>query len=129
MATFPLRTSRLSRTFLAPLAPRVPTATIRGDRVEVRMGLLGRADVPLERVAAAGTMRWPWWGGVGVRIARGMVAFVASSGPIAVLDLTEPLAVRAPLRWRARRIGVGAEDLDGFLAALAAARGAHAPPD
>ena len=41
------------------------------------MGLLGGADLPLERIAAIGTMSWPWWGGLGVRIARGLVAFVA----------------------------------------------------
>jgi len=89
----------------------------------VRMGLLGRADVPLERIARVGTMEWPWWGGVGVRIARGLVAFVGGSGPAAVIDLTEPTKVRAPLNWSARRIAIGAEDVGGLVAAIAEARG------
>ena len=46
----------------------------------MRMGLLGRADVPIERIASVGTMLWPWWGGLGVRIARGLVAFVGGVG-------------------------------------------------
>jgi hypothetical protein len=31
--------------------------------------------------------------------------------------------VRAPLRWRARRIVIALEDVDGFVERLAAARG------
>jgi hypothetical protein len=114
--------------FLVPLAPGQPAAEVDDERVTVRMGLLGRADVPIRLIAGVGTMSWPWWGGVGVRIARGLVAFVGASGPAAVLELSEPVAVRAPLRWRARRIAIGAEDVDGLVAAIARARGADGAP-
>jgi hypothetical protein len=109
--------------FLVPLAPGRPAAAIEDGRLLVRMGLLGSADIPLERIARVGTMHWPWWGGVGVRIARGLVAFVGASGPAAVLELTEPVAVRAPLTWSASRVAIGVEDLEGFVAAIAEARG------
>ena len=108
--------------FLVPLAPGLPTAAIEDGWLRLRMGWLGRADIPLERIASIGTMHWPWWGGVGARIARGLVAFVGASGPAAVLELTEPTEVRAPLKWTASRVAVGAEDLEGFVAALAEAR-------
>jgi hypothetical protein len=78
-------------------------------------------------IASIGTMTWPWWGGVGARIARGMVAFLGASGAVVVLDLTEQVPVRAPLSWRARSIGVGVEDVSGFIAAVAAAREASGP--
>jgi len=117
--------------FLVPLAPGRPAATVDDERLVVRMGLLGSADVPLSRVARVGTMQWPWWGGVGVRIARGLVAFVGASGPAAVIDLTEPVRVRAPLGWSTMRIAIGAEDAEGLVDAIAQARGAvlRSPPD
>lgn len=123
MPTFPIRRSRWGLLFLVPRPPERRQAAIEGGRLALRMGVLGRADVPLDRIASVGTMRWPWWAGLGVRIARGLVAFVGASGPAAVLELTEPTEVRAPLRWSATRIAVGAEDVEGFVAAIARARG------
>jgi hypothetical protein len=125
---FPIRRSPWALAFLVPLAPRRPAAVVDEGRVVVRMGLLGSADVPIGLIEGIGTMHWPWWGGVGVRIARGLVAFVGASGPAAVLELSEPLRVRAPLRWRAVKIAIGAEDVDGLVAAIARARGADGEP-
>lgn len=88
------------------------------SRLRIGMGVLGAATVPLERIAAVGTMRWPWWGGLGVRIARGLTAFVGSSGTAVVLDLTEPLRVRAPLPWRTQKIAVSVEDPDALIEAI-----------
>lgn len=126
MPTFPIRRSPWALPFLVPLSPRRPTAVVGGGVLTLRMGLLGRGDIPLDRIASVGTMHWPWWGGVGVRIARGLVAFVGASGPAAVLELTEPTPVRTPLNWSATRVAVGAEDVEGLLAAIAEARGASA---
>jgi len=120
--TFPLRYSRWAAPFLLPLAFGRPVAAVEEGFVRVRMGLLGQADVPLGRVARIGTMRWPWWGGVGARLGKGLVAFVAAPGEAAVLELNEPVTVRAPLPWTTRRLVVGAEDLEGFVAAVARAR-------
>lgn len=120
MTNFPLRRSPWAPLFLVG---RGAAASIEGGRVVIRMGAIGSADIPVERIAGVGTMRWPWWGGLGARIARSMVAFVAASGPAAVLELTEPTRVRAPLGWSATRIAVGAEDVEGFVDAVARARG------
>jgi hypothetical protein len=121
--TFPIRRSRWALPFLVPLAPGRPAAVIEEGRLTLRMGLLGSAEIPIERIASVGTMHWPWWGGVGVRIARGLVAFVGASGPAVVLELTEPVEVRAPLKWSASRLAIGAEDVEGLIAAIAEARG------
>lgn len=128
MRRYPLRRSRWALPFLWPLSAGRPYAEVGDGEVRVRMGWLGRADVPVERIASIGTMTWPWWGGVGARIARGMVAFLAASGTVVVIDLTEPTPVRAPLGWKARSIGVGAEDVNGFITAVAAERAAVAGP-
>jgi hypothetical protein len=127
VTTFPIRRSRWALPFLVPLASGRPTARVDGERVSVRMGLLGRADVPVALIAAVGTMGWPWWFGVGVRIARGLVAFVGASGPMVVLELSEPVRVRTPLPWQAQRIAIGAEDVEGLIAEIARVRGGGGP--
>ena len=128
MQTFPIRRSRWGLLFLVPRSPERRQATIDGGRLALRMGILGRADVPIDQIASVGTMLWPWWAGLGVRIARGLVAFVGASGPAAVLELTEPTEVRAPLKWTATRIALGAEDVEGLIAAIARARGVTSEP-
>ncbi len=122
MATFPIRRSWWAVPLLLPLAPDRPTAVVEDAEVRVRMGLHGRADVPMGAIDRVGTMDWPWWAGVGARIARGMVAFVGGPGTLVVLELSDPLRVRAPLSWTARRIGIGVADPEEFMAAVAAAR-------
>jgi hypothetical protein len=126
---FPIRRSRWALPFLVPLSLGQPYAEVGEGVVRVRMGLVGRADIPVGTIASIGTMTWPWWGGVGARIARGMVAFLGASGAVVVLDLTEQVRVRAPLSWRARSIGVGVEDVSGFITAGAAEREAAAPSE
>lgn len=127
--TFPLRYTRWAAPFLLPLALGRPTAAVEGSHVRVRMGLLGNADVPVAQIDRIGTMRWPWWGGLGARLGKGLVAFVAAPGEAAVLDLREPLTVRAPLPWTTRRLVVGADDLEGFVEAVARARREEAAGD
>jgi hypothetical protein len=123
MLRFPLRRGWPGRIFLAPLCPRQPYVELTGDAVRVRMGGLGKADVPLPAIARVGRMNWPWWGGLGVRLGGGgLVAYIARSGPAALFDLAEPTKVRMPLPWTTQRIAIAVDDLEGFLAALAAQR-------
>jgi len=109
--------------FLGPFGSARPLAELHHDHLRLRMGAMGGGRIPLERVTGIGTMRWPWWGGLGVRIARGLTAFVGASGPAAVLELSEPVSVRAPLPWRTAKVAIAAEDVDGLVEAIAAARG------
>ena len=122
MQRFPLRRSPWALPFLAPLAGRRPYATVDGERIVVRMGLIGRAEIPLAQVDRVGTMDWPWWGGLGARIARGLVAFVGASGRVVLVELSSPVRVRAPLGWSTRSVAIGAEDIDGLIEAIAQAR-------
>ena len=121
VSRFPLRTGRW--TFLLRLlAPGDLVAEVGPETVRVRMGWLGGAEVPVALVERISRMSWPWWGGVGVRLGRGLVAFVAAAGDAAVLELGEEVAVRTPLRWRTRRVVIAAEDVVGLIEAVAAAR-------
>jgi len=119
---FPLRRCWATR-FLWPLV-RGPVAAEVGDgTVRIRLGGLGRAEIPTRDVARLSRMTWPWWGGIGARLGRGLVAFTTSWGEAAVIEMVDPVDVRAPLRWRTRRVVVGVEDVDGFLRAIARDRG------
>ena len=120
--SFPLRRGWPARLLIAPMAPGPWVAELGDETLTVQIGWLGRADLPLRRIVRVSRLAWPWWAGIGVRLGRGLVAFVASSGPTAVIELEEPVQVRAPLRWRTRRVVIGAEDVDGFIEAVAAAR-------
>lgn len=122
---FPLRRSRWAFWFVAPLAPRGGTVEVEPDVVRVRFGALGKADVPVADIAGVGRTRWPLWAGVGVRIARGTVAFAADGGDAVVLDLRRELDVRAPLRWSTRRLVLVVDEPDRLAAAVAAAAGAE----
>jgi hypothetical protein len=121
-ARFPLRRSRLAWPFVGLLAPGGQFATVRAHQVDVRVGLLGQVEVPLHLIGRITTMHWPWIAGVGVRISRGLVAFVPASGDCVVLETTEPIAVRAPLKWTTSRIAIAVQDMEGFASAIAEAR-------
>lgn len=133
MQTFPIRTGRWARLFLTPLSLRRGTVAVDGDIVRVRLGLAGRADIPVAQIDRVGTIEWPKWGGFGARIAQGMVAFVGHSGTLVVIELSAPLRVRAPLGWSAGSVAVSVEDVEGLIAAISQARRpprpASPPPD
>ena len=111
---------------LWPLAPN-PSVTVDAEGVHLRFGVMGRADIPHDRIAGAGTVNWPWIAGSGVRLARRMVAYTLATGPLALLELDPVVTVRAPLSWRAKRVAVGVADVDAFLADLADLRGETTP--
>lgn len=119
---FPLRTSRWTRFLTSTTGPF--EAEVTDDVVHVRMGWVGHAEVPIARIARITTRRWPWWAGVGVKIAKGMVAFVPAPCEGVVLEMEEPISVHAPAPWTTQRVLVGAEDPAAFAEAVAARRAA-----
>ena len=118
---FPFRKTRLTR-LLWPMVRGTVAAEVGDGNISVSMGWIGGAQIPISNVARLSTMRWPWWGGLGVRLGRSMAAFTTASGQVAVIELVEPIRVRAPLKWSAQRIIMSVDDVEGFLAAVAHAR-------
>lgn len=127
--SFPLRTSRYGTWVIRALAPGRLRASVADDAVTVSVGLIGRARVPLAMIESTGTMTWPWWGGIGVRLSKNLVVFIASGGEAALLNLSDSLRVRAPLPWHTPRVAIGVADVPGFLAAIADARRAAGLPE
>jgi hypothetical protein len=122
---FPLRRAGWALPFLALFAPRGGTVDVDADRIRIRLGLLGRADIPVASVVRISEMNWPWWGGAGVRIGRELVAFAGASGRAVVFELEPAVRLRAPLTWTTRRVVVVVERPEHLAAAVAAARQLH----
>jgi hypothetical protein len=116
---FEMPRSRWGFAFLALFAPHGGYVELDGAQCEIRLGVLGSAQIPLALVTRMSTMDWPWWAGIGVRIGRGVVGFVSTSGQVVVIELAEPIAVRAPLRWSTQRIAVRVVDSEAFMVSLA----------
>ncbi len=121
--TFPLRTRWWSR-ILTLTAHGPLEAVVETDRVCVRMGWLGHAEIPITAIARIGSYHWPWFGGYGARIGKGLVGFVAAPGPATLIELTGPVKAHLPAPWETSRIVVGVADPTGFAAAVAARRDA-----
>lgn len=113
---------------LWPLVRGEVAAEVGDGRVRIRLGALGRADVDVHDVARLSRMTWPWWGGVGTRLGRNLVAFTTAWGEAALVELAEPVCVRAPMRWRTGRLVLSVDDVEGFLAAVARERAAAPDP-
>ena len=125
MATlFPLRTARWSDILLLNRPDRME-AEVGDDMVSIRMGWLGHAEIPLDRIARIDGYRWPWWGGYGVRIGKGLVAFVPTPGAATLIELDQRITVHAPAAWDTSRVVAAVADPAVFAEAIAAARSAR----
>ncbi len=120
--TFPLRTSRWTRILTSSRGPF--EAEVTDEAVNVRMGWVGHAEIPIGHITRISTHRWPWFAGLGVRITKGMVAFVPAAGEGVVLEMDTPLVVHTPVAWETTRVLVGVADPAAFAEAVAARRAA-----
>lgn len=118
---FPLRTARWAR-ILSMTRKRGDIAEVTEDHVNVKMGWVGHAEIPIARITRVSAYRWPWYGGLGVRIAKGMVAFVPVPGEGTLIELDRKITVHAPASWETERVLVAVEDHAAFAEAIAARR-------
>lgn len=121
MSTFPLRSARWARV-LSMTRRADGVVEVTDDAVHVRMGWVGHAEIPIARIARITTRRWPWYAGLGVRIAKGMVAFAPVPGEGLRLEFDEPLTVHAPAPWDTRAVLVVVEDPAALAEAIATRR-------
>jgi hypothetical protein len=122
MERFAMPRSRWAVVFIGLLAPRGGVVELGGGELRISVGLMGSARIPVERIERVSRMEWPGFAGLGVRIGRGLVAFVLRSGSCVVIETDREVSVRAPLPWRTRKILVRVEDPPELMAAIADAR-------
>ncbi|MBA3737241.1 MAG: hypothetical protein H0W97_01595 [Actinobacteria bacterium] len=122
--TFPIRYSKLSRLFFAPLRLGAWHAKVEltDDALRVRMGWAFRARIPRRSIRRAALHRDVWWA-IGVHSDRRFKSWLVngSSKGIVFLDLLPPAKGRAgPFAVTIERLGLGLEDPEGFLRELQA---------
>lgn len=122
--TFPIRYSKLSRLFFAPLrlGARHAKVEVTDDTLRVRMGWAFRATIPRRSIRRAALHRDVWWA-IGVHSDRKFKSWLVngSSKGIVFLDLLPPAKGRAgPSPVTIERLGLGLEDPEGLLRELQA---------
>ena len=125
--SFPIRYSRLSRWFFAPLllGARHTKVELTEDTLRIRMGWAFRAQIPRRSVRRAALHRDVWWA-IGVHSDLRFKTWLVngSSKGIVFLDILPPAKGRmGPFRITIERLGLGLEDPDGFVRELGVGTG------
>lgn len=120
--SFPIRYDRWRPFFVVlGLGPNRSRVELSDETLVVRMGWAFNARIPRTSIQAARRRGNIWWAiGVHTDFRRTWLVNGAASG-IVLLDLRDLVSARSlgfPIKIR--RLGLGLEDPDGFLAALAA---------
>jgi hypothetical protein len=121
--TMPLRSAGWARV-LTMTRKATGVVEVTDDAVSVRMGWVGHADIPMARVARVTIGRWPWYAGMGVRVAKGMVAFALVPGDGVRIEFDGPITVHGPAPWDTRAVLLVVDDPAALAEAIAERRGA-----
>ena len=91
---------------------------IEGDHLEVSMGRWFHEKIPLGEIAAIAPSAWPWWGGLGVKLAHHGVGVVGSLDGVVNIKLKKPIRMHVIAVVDVEQLWVSLVDRDGFLKAL-----------
>ena len=91
---------------------------VHADTVTFRFGFFVEVIARAE-ITDVSPVAWPWWGGVGWRLAPGLLALISASRNVVAVTLSEPRRTVLVFPWRYQRLLVSLEDPAGFIAALA----------
>lgn len=94
-------------------------AELSDDALTIRMGWY-HVTIPRDEIAGAEPTRWSMLGGLGVRITREVIAYVASTRGAVRVNLTRKRTFRVLLNLTVERDAVvlALKDPEGFAAAL-----------
>lgn len=119
---FPILITELSRLFMIPFGVTGRRAYVQLEEGElrVRFGPMFDERIPVKKIEAAETARWPRWAGVGPRAnLRGAVGLVGSYSNVVKLTFKEPIDVHlyvAPVKCS--RLYLSLEHPVAFLKAI-----------
>ena len=85
------------------------------------MGRWFHERIPLDGIGAIAPSEWPWWGGLGVKLAHHGVGVVGSTEGVVNLKLTRPIKMHVIAVVDVEQLWVSLADRDSFLTALSAA--------
>ncbi len=101
--------------------PETSFVAIEDGALEVSMGRWFHERIALDQISALAPSDWPWWGGLGVKLAHHGVGVVGSTENVVNIKFKSAQKVHALVVVDAEQLWVSVEDLSGFLAALAEA--------
>jgi hypothetical protein len=101
--------------------PESTYTDLEGDYLEVSMGRWFHEKIPLAEIAAIAPSDWPWWGGLGVKLAHHGVGVVGSTEGIVNIKLKKPQKMHVIAVLDVEQLWVSLVDRDGFLKALSEA--------
>jgi hypothetical protein len=94
---------------------------IDAESLHVKMGRWFDERVPLSAIAALAPADWPWWGGLGVKLAHHGVAVVGSTEGVVNLRLDPKVKMRVLVSVEAEQLWISLDDRDAFTLALSEA--------
>ena len=101
--------------------PDVSYVEIENGALRVRMGIWFDETFPLAQIDKIAPSDWPWWGGLGVKLAHHGVGVVGSSEGVVNIKLKTPQKVTAVVKVDCSQIWVSLVEPEGFMRALSEA--------
>jgi hypothetical protein len=98
--------------------PESTYTDLEADHLEISMGRWFHEKVPLAEIAVIAPSDWPWWGGLGVKLAHHGIGVVGSTEGIVNIKLKKPQKMHAIAVVEVEQLWVSLVDRDGFLKAL-----------
>ncbi|RYE82421.1 MAG: hypothetical protein EOO75_20725 [Myxococcales bacterium] len=98
-------------------------ATIADGELEVQMGTWLHERIPLTEITRLSPATWPWWGGMGIKLAQHGVGLIGAFEGIVNVQLQAPRKVRVVLDADCSQVWLSLDDPDGFLRELSQATG------
>ena len=91
------------------------------SEIEISMGRWFHEHIPLAEISALAPSDWPWWGGLGVKLAPHGVGVVGSLDGLVNVEHRAPRKVRAVGEVEVEQLWISLADQGAFLRALAEA--------
>lgn len=111
--------------------PETSYVDIGEGTLEVAMGRWFHEKMPLSQISQIAPSDWPWWGGLGVKLAHHGVGVVGDSEGIVNIKFKSPIKMHVVVTVDASQLWVSVPDREAFLSALSKATklpvSAHAP--
>ena len=101
--------------------PETTYTDIEGGTLEVAMGRWFHERIPLDAIAAIAPSEWPWWGGLGVKLAHHGVGVVGSLEGVVNIKFAKPIKMHVIAVVDVEQLWVSLVDPAGFLKALSEA--------
>lgn len=87
--------------------------------LEVSMGKWFHETIPLASVSALAPSEWPWYGGLGVKLAHHGVGVVGSTEEVVNVKFKQPVKMHVIAVVEAEQLWLSVEGAEAFLRALA----------